>query len=38
MHSCYETAGAKDVLYMEDAMTAFYSACIQCRDGEYTVT
>ena len=26
MHSCYETAGAKDVGYFVDAMTAYYSA------------
>ena len=25
MHSCFETAGAKDVEYLVDAMTAFYS-------------
>ena len=24
MHSCYETAGVKDVEYLTDAMTAFY--------------
>jgi len=26
MHSCYETAGAVDIAYMEQALTAFYSS------------
>ena len=29
MHSCYETAGVKDVKYLTDLMTAFYSAHFQ---------
>ena len=29
MHSCYETAGVKDVKYLIDLMTAFYSAHFQ---------
>ena len=28
MHSCYETAGVKDVLYLLDAMQAYYSAAL----------
>ena len=29
MHSCYETAGVKDVKYLTDLMTAFYSVHFQ---------
>ena len=29
MHSCYETAGVKDVAYLCDAMTAFYGSAIR---------
>lgn len=29
MHSCYETAGVKDVGFLCDAMTAFYSAALE---------
>lgn len=35
MHSCYETAGTQDVLYMEDALTTFYSTTLTCVDGNY---
>ena len=36
MHSCYETAGAKDIDYMIAGMKAFYETDIECaRDGEY---
>ena len=28
MHSCYETAGVKDALYLEDAMKAYYAASL----------
>ncbi len=37
MHSCYETAGTKDAIYMEDALTAFYSTTLTCEDGRYTL-
>ena len=37
MHSCYETAGVKDVIYMEDALTAFYSTSLQVQNGSYTL-
>ena len=38
MHSSYETAGAKDVAYMTDALRAFYEAEIQMRgDGEFRI-
>ncbi len=33
MHSCYETAGVKDVLYLQNAMKAFYSTSLK-KDGE----
>ena len=31
MHSCYETAGVRDVGYLVDAMTAFYGASLEMR-------
>ena len=38
MHSCYETAGVKDAIYLEEAMKAYYSAAIEStRDGTFTV-
>ncbi|MBR0135528.1 MAG: M18 family aminopeptidase [Clostridia bacterium] len=38
MHSACETAGAKDVDYMVDGMTAFYNARISLgRDGEFFI-
>ncbi len=38
MHSCYETAGAKDIGYMIDGIRAFYEAQITCReDGVYDI-
>ena len=36
MHSCYETAGVKDIDYMINGMKAFYETDIECAaDGEY---
>ena len=36
MHSCYETAGAKDVKYLTDAMTAYYGCTLTSKtDGTY---
>ena len=32
MHSCYETAGVKDVQYLVDAMSAYYSAELEISD------
>ena len=32
MHSCYETAGVKDAVFLEDAMTAYYSSSLE-QDG-----
>ena len=29
MHSCYETAGVRDALWLEDAMEAFYGAALE---------
>ena len=33
MHSCYETAGVKDIAYLVDAITAFYSADLTIQPG-----
>ena len=36
MHSCFETVGVKDVVYLADAMAAYYGANLQMRaDGSY---
>ena len=36
MHSCYETAGVRDAIYLEQAMEAYYSSCLECRgDGAF---
>ena len=36
MHSCYETAGVKDVVYLLDTMTAYYGKTLLCpADGKY---
>jgi aspartyl aminopeptidase len=35
MHSCYETAGVKDSTYLEEAMTAYYSAALEVKDGNF---
>ena len=37
MHSCYETAGVQDALYLLSAMKAFYSASIQGDGDGYTL-
>ena len=37
MHSCFETAGVKDVAYLEEAMTAFYGAALEIDNGNYTL-
>lgn len=37
MHSCYETMGAKDLAYLEAAISAFYAATI-ADDGEGNLT
>ena len=33
MHSCYETAGVQDALYLEKAMTAYYGSTLEVRNG-----
>ncbi len=33
MHSCYETAAVQDALYLEDAMAAYYSCTLECKNG-----
>ena len=37
MHSCFETAGAKDTDYLVRAMTAYYSASLQEENGVFTL-
>lgn len=37
MHSCFETAGCKDVEYMVDALTAFYSTTLTADNGNFTL-
>ena len=38
MHSCFETAGVKDVNYLCDAMKAYYSCALEVsNDGTYTL-
>lgn len=37
MHSCYETAGVKDVGYMVDALAAFYGMHLTVSDGKYSL-
>ena len=37
MHSCYETAGVKDVQYLLGAMKAFYSTSLQKNGEDYSV-
>ena len=37
MHSCFETAGVKDVAYLEEAITAFYGAALEIDNGNYTL-
>lgn len=35
MHSCYETAGVRDILHLEQAMAVYYSTCLEATDGGY---
>ena len=37
MHSCFETAGCRDVGYMVDALTAFYSTSLTAEGGNFTL-
>lgn len=37
MHSCYETAGAKDPFYLEKAMTVFYGSSLETDGIHYTL-
>lgn len=37
MHSCYETAGVKDALYLEEAMAAYYSTALMVEAEKYTL-
>ncbi len=38
MHSCYETAGVADALYLEEAMTAFYASTLQMGEQDWSLT
>lgn len=38
MHSCYETAAATDAIYLENAMTAYYSATLEAMAEGYVVS
>ncbi len=37
MHSCYETAGVQDALYLADAMTAYYSTSLTVTGSSYVL-
>ena len=37
MHSCYETAGVQDALYLEDAMAAYYGATLEVTGEGYVL-
>ena len=38
MHSCYETAGVQDALYLADAMACFYSSALEVTaDGSWNI-
>ena len=37
MHSSFETAGVKDSIYLEAAMTAYYSSTLEVCDGNYSL-
>ena len=37
MHSCYETAGVRDVAALEDTMAAVYGAALEICDGNYVI-
>ncbi len=37
MHSSFETAGVKDSIYLEEAMTAYYGSCLTVSGDSYTL-
>jgi aspartyl aminopeptidase len=37
MHSCFETAGVQDALYLEEAMTAYYGFSLTASGEQYTL-
>ncbi|MBR6555111.1 MAG: M18 family aminopeptidase, partial [Clostridia bacterium] len=37
MHSCFETAGVKDAIYLEEAMAAFYSTTLEVENSNYNL-
>lgn len=38
MHSCYESAGVMDAIYLEDAMTAYYSSTLKTEKDSVTIS
>ena len=37
MHSCYETAGVKDALYLEETMATYYGSTMEAKGAEYRI-
>ena len=37
MHSCYETAGVKDAMYLEDAMKHYYGSTLSVSNNSYSL-
>ena len=37
MHSCYETAGVQDAIWMEEVLTAFYGTSMEVANGNYVL-
>ncbi len=37
MHSCYETAGVKDAVYLEQAMAAYYGSTLEATEAGYAL-
>ena len=35
MHSCYETAGVQDAIWLEEAMTAYFGTCLAVEDDQF---
>ena len=37
MHSCYETAGVQDAIWMEEVLTTFYGTSLEVTNGNYVL-
>ena len=37
MHSCYETAGVQDAIWMEEGLTAYYGTSLEVTNGNYVL-